>query len=252
MSRTRRIAPLPHAGEGGAHRKRWEGEGRADPHPRLRLGTLSACGRGARRLSHARLAAHPDPPAPLFFAQLLVGLINGAFYAMLSLGLAVIFGLLNIINFTHGAQYMLGAFCAWFLLTWLGIGYWPALIDRAGCGRHHRHRHRAGVSAPARRARSPLRPAADLRAGADHRRRVPAGLRLVGPALHYPAGAAGRAESRLHVPALLPRLGHRRLAGGLSSRHGSSSSAPASAPICGPRPRTRSWCRPSASTCRAW
>ena len=59
----------------------------------------------------------PFPPAPLFFAQLLVGLINGAFYAMLSLGLAVIFGLLNIINFTHGAQYMLGAFCAWFLLT---------------------------------------------------------------------------------------------------------------------------------------
>ena len=68
------------------------------------------------------------PPAPLFFAQLLVGLINGAFYAMLSLGLAIIFGLLNIINFTHGAQYMLGAFGAWFLLTFLGIGYWPALI----------------------------------------------------------------------------------------------------------------------------
>ena len=68
------------------------------------------------------------PPAPLCFAQLLVGLINGAFYAMLSLGLAVIFGLLNIINFTHGAQYMLGAFSAWFLLNWLGIGYWPALI----------------------------------------------------------------------------------------------------------------------------
>jgi branched-chain amino acid transport system permease protein len=68
------------------------------------------------------------PPAPLFFAQLLVGLINGAFYAMLSLGLAVIFGLLNIINFTHGAQYMLGAFCAWFLLNWAGIGYWPALV----------------------------------------------------------------------------------------------------------------------------
>jgi branched-chain amino acid transport system permease protein len=70
----------------------------------------------------------PIPPAPLFFAQLLVGLINGAFYAMLSLGLAVIFGLLNIINFTHGAQYMLGAFCAWFLLSWAGIGYWPALV----------------------------------------------------------------------------------------------------------------------------
>jgi len=68
------------------------------------------------------------PPAPAIFAQLLVGLINGAFYAMLSLGLAVIFGLLNIINFTHGAQYMLGAFCAWFLLNALGLGYWPALI----------------------------------------------------------------------------------------------------------------------------
>src|ERR1700736_1424628 len=63
------------------------------------------------------------PPAPALFAQLLVGLINGAFYAMLSLGLAVIFGLLNIINFAHGAQYMLGAFCAWFLLNALGLGY---------------------------------------------------------------------------------------------------------------------------------
>ena len=54
------------------------------------------------------------------FGQLLIGLINGAFYAMLSLGLAVIFGLLNIINFTHGAQYMMGAFCAWFLLNKCG------------------------------------------------------------------------------------------------------------------------------------
>jgi len=61
------------------------------------------------------------------FGQLLIGLINGSFYAMLSLGLAVIFGLLNIINFTHGAQYMMGAFCAWFLLTKLGLGYWWAL-----------------------------------------------------------------------------------------------------------------------------
>ncbi|MEN3288017.1 MAG: branched-chain amino acid transport system permease protein [Bradyrhizobium sp.] len=67
------------------------------------------------------------PPQALF-GQLLLGLINGAFYAMLSLGLAVIFGLLNIINFTHGAQYMMGAFCAWFLLSFLGVGYWPALI----------------------------------------------------------------------------------------------------------------------------
>src|SRR5579872_2814834 len=62
------------------------------------------------------------------YAQLLLGIINGAFYAMLSLGLAVIFGILNIINVTHGAQYMMGAFCAWFLLHYLGIGYWPALV----------------------------------------------------------------------------------------------------------------------------
>jgi branched-chain amino acid transport system permease protein len=67
------------------------------------------------------------PPQALF-GQLLLGLINGAFYAMLSLGLAIIFGLLNIINFTHGAQYMMGAFVAWMLLNYLGIGYWPALI----------------------------------------------------------------------------------------------------------------------------
>src|SRR3712207_2015080 len=67
-------------------------------------------------------------PVPLLFGQLLLGLINGAFYAMLSLGLAIIFGLLNIINFTHGAQYMMGAFVAWMLLHYLGVGYWPALL----------------------------------------------------------------------------------------------------------------------------
>src|SRR5246500_2843871 len=62
------------------------------------------------------------------YAQLLVGLINGSFYALLSLGLAVIFGMLNIINFAHGALYMMGAFCAYFLLNLTGIGYWWALI----------------------------------------------------------------------------------------------------------------------------
>ncbi len=67
-------------------------------------------------------------PAPVLFGQLLLGLINGAFYALLSLGLAIIFGLLNIINFSHGALYMLGAFVGWMLLTYLGIGYWWALI----------------------------------------------------------------------------------------------------------------------------
>ena len=67
-------------------------------------------------------------PGPLLFGQLLLGLINGAFYAMLSLGLAVIFGMLNIINFAHGALFMMGAFAAWMLLQYLGIGYFPALI----------------------------------------------------------------------------------------------------------------------------
>jgi branched-chain amino acid transport system permease protein len=62
------------------------------------------------------------------FGQLLIGLINGSFYALLSLGLAVIFGMLNIINFTHGAQYMLGAFTAFFLLQYAGLGYWWALV----------------------------------------------------------------------------------------------------------------------------
>jgi branched-chain amino acid transport system permease protein len=67
-------------------------------------------------------------PTQALFGQLLIGLINGSFYALLSLGLAVIFGLLNIINFTHGAQYMMGAFCAWFLLNKLGLNYWWALV----------------------------------------------------------------------------------------------------------------------------
>jgi branched-chain amino acid transport system permease protein len=62
------------------------------------------------------------------FGQLLIGLINGSFYALLSLGLAVIFGMLNIINFTHGAQYMLGAFTAFFLLQYSGLGYWWAIV----------------------------------------------------------------------------------------------------------------------------
>jgi len=66
-------------------------------------------------------------PTQALFGQLLIGLINGSFYALLSLGLAIIFGLLNIINFTHGAQYMLGAFCAYLLLNKLGVNYWWSL-----------------------------------------------------------------------------------------------------------------------------
>src|SRR5687767_11784475 len=66
-------------------------------------------------------------PTQALFGQLLIGLINGSFYALLSLGLAVIFGLLNIINFTHGAQYMMGAFAAYFLAQKAGLGYWWSL-----------------------------------------------------------------------------------------------------------------------------
>jgi branched-chain amino acid transport system permease protein len=67
-------------------------------------------------------------PSQALFGQLLLGLINGSFYALLSLGLAVIFGMLNIINFAHGAQYMLGAFAAYLILQYSGLGYWPSLI----------------------------------------------------------------------------------------------------------------------------
>src|SRR5580693_799615 len=69
-----------------------------------------------------------DIPSQALFGQLLIGLINGSFYALLSLGLAVIFGMLNIINFTHGAQYMMGAFVAYLLLQLAGLNYWVALV----------------------------------------------------------------------------------------------------------------------------
>jgi branched-chain amino acid transport system permease protein len=67
-------------------------------------------------------------PLPALLSQLLLGLVNGSFYAILSLGLAVIFGLLNIINFAHGALYMAGAFLAWMGLTYFNVGYWWALV----------------------------------------------------------------------------------------------------------------------------
>src|SRR5690349_24905805 len=67
-------------------------------------------------------------PSTALFRQLLIGLINGSFYALLSLGLAVIFGMLNIINFSHGAQYMMGAFTAFLLLQQLDVNYFLALV----------------------------------------------------------------------------------------------------------------------------
>ena len=153
------------------------------------------------------------PPQALF-GQLLLGLINGSFYAMLSLGLAVIFGLLNIINFAHGAQYMMGAFAAWMLGNYLGLGYWWALllapiivggigivIERTMLARLYHLDHLYGLLA-------------DLRARADHPGPVPQRLRRLRPALHGARAAGGRAEPRLHVPAQLPRLG----GGGLAHR----------------------------------
>jgi len=67
-------------------------------------------------------------PLPMIMSQLLLGLVNGSFYAMLSLGLAVIFGLLNVINFSHGALYMMGAFLAWMGIEYWGLNYWAMLI----------------------------------------------------------------------------------------------------------------------------
>src|SRR5205085_7525806 len=103
--------------------------------------TLSHKGRGeARKRRDRRASCTPKRkegglmfdifgiPSQALFGQLLLGLINGSFYALLSLGLAVIFGMLNIINFTHGAQYMLGAFMAFFLLQYAGLSYWAALV----------------------------------------------------------------------------------------------------------------------------
>lgn len=72
-------------------------------------------------------------PPQVWLGQLLLGLINGSFYAILSLGISVIFGMLNIVNFAHGAQYMMGAIVTWMLLNYLGIGYWSALLLAPFC-----------------------------------------------------------------------------------------------------------------------
>ena len=108
-------------------------------------------------------------PLILLYGQLMLGLINGAFYALLSLGLAVIFGLLNIINFAHGALFMLGAFVAWGLLQYLGIGYWAALVlAPIILGAFGVVLERVLIKRLAR-ARPPVRAAADVRLRAGHR-----------------------------------------------------------------------------------
>ena len=103
-------------------------------------------------------------PSTALFGQLLIGLINGSFYALLSLGLAVIFGMLNIINFAHGAQYMMGAFAAFLLLNLTGLGYWGALIVAPILVGIFGIIDRAHAAAMALQARPSLRTAAHLRA----------------------------------------------------------------------------------------
>jgi hypothetical protein len=154
-----------------------------------------------------------DIPIQALMGQLLIGLINGSFYALLSLGLAVIFGLLNIINFAHGAFYMMGAFGAYLLLSKLGLNYWWSLIvapvvvgaigvvlERTMLKRLYQLDHLYGLLLTFGLALSS--------------RAVPQRVRLSGLPYAIPA-AAGRAEPGLHVPAQLPRLGHRGLAGGV-------------------------------------
>ena len=154
-------------------------------------------------------------PSQALFGQLLIGLINGSFYALLSLGLAVIFGMLNIINFSHGAQYMMGAFTAYLILQYSGLGYWPALIiapiivgitgiivERLFLQRLYKLDHLYGLL-------------------------LTFGLALIfeGVARNYfgsaglpytvPEVAAWWAKSRVHVPSELSRLGHCGFAGHL-------------------------------------
>ncbi len=191
-------------------------------------------------------------PSQALFGQLLLGLINGSFYALLSLGLAVIFGMLNIINFTHGAQYMMGAFAAYLLLQHLGINYWAALviapiligvtgiiIERLFL-KHLRN----------------LDPLYGLLLTFGLAlvieglfRNV---LRLVGPALSGAGRAAGRPQSRLYVPAQLSRLGDRACRWRCALPPGLPSSGRGSAPTFARQQKIRFSCAPSASTCRAW
>ena len=150
---------------------------RTPPGP-LREVRRGAAGEGSRAASVIAIAT-----MQALFGQLLIGLINGAFYALLSLGLAVIFGLLNIINFTHGAQYMMGAFFGWFLLTKIGLRLLVVAAARAHRRRCVRHPDRTHDARAAVQARSSVRAAADLRAGAGHPGTVPERVRFLGIAV---------------------------------------------------------------------
>jgi len=151
-----------------------------------------------------------DIPVQALLGQLLIGLINGSFYAILSLGLAIIFGLLNIINFTHGAQYMLGAVIAWMSLTYLGINYWVGLIfaplvvggfgilmERYMLRRLYHLDHLYGL----------LLTFAHFRPGLDPGGWVSADIRYIRTFLPHSEGLSGGGQSWLHVSSLLSCLG---------------------------------------------
>jgi branched-chain amino acid transport system permease protein len=155
-------------------------------------------------------------PLPALLGQLLLGLVNGSFYAMLSLGLAVIFGMLNIINFAHGALYMMGAFFAWMGLEYLGLNYWLMLglaplavgligivIERTMLQWLYKLDHLYGLL---------------LTFGITLV--IEGVFRSVYGVSGQPYQAAGRHQPRLHDPAQLPRLGRGRVAGGLLRRLG--------------------------------
>ena len=191
-------------------------------------------------------------PSTALFGQLLLGLINGSFYALLSLGLAVIFGMLNIINFAHGAQYMMGAFAAYLLLQYARrSATWPALvvapivvgvigivIERLLLQWLYKLDHLYGLLLTFGLAL--------IIEGV-----VPQLLRLGRPALSR-AGVAAAAGSNLGFM-FLPNYRAWVIVVSLVVCLGTwfVIERTGSAPICAPRPRTRRWCAPSASTCRA-
>ncbi len=187
---------------------------------------------------------------PALLSQLLLGLVNGSFYAILSLGLAVIFGLLNVINFAHGALFMMGAVLTWMAMNYFNINYWVmlvvaplivgvfgVLIERLLLRWIYKLDHLYGLL-------------------------LTLGLTLLiegvfrsvygvsGPGLQHARGAERRHQPGLHVPAQLPRLGGGGVAGRVLRHLVSRSRRRGWAPTCAPAPRTRAWSRPSASTCR--
>ena len=173
---------------------------------------------------------------------------NGAFYAMLSLGLAVIFGMLNVMNFTHGALYMMGAFAAWLLLGLLDVPFWASLVLAPLIVGLFGVVHRAAAAEAPLPARPSLRLPADLRPGADHRGPVPVELGLVGRALSRRRSRASPTWASCHaelprcvvVAALVICLATWYVIE--RTRLGAYLRAATENPP---------WCAPSASTCRA-